>query len=166
MSSPAQPFRPGVPPRGEQAAASPTASQPVQPTVNPSTMNQAAARAVQTEEQLQALWRARALRYVLIYLLLACVLVTLRYQGREVYPNLRQLSATRTELQREQEELSLRVQTLTSEQRIRAWALENGMVPYAQAGKQTQTFETGISGAAPLPEQAAPTRLVVRTAWK
>jgi|GEM_PF-1323555 len=121
---------------------------------------------MQTEEQLQALWRARALRYVLIYLLLACVLVTLRYQGREVYPNLRQLSATRTELQREQEELSLRVQTLTSEQRIRAWALENGMVPYAQAGKQTQVLGPGVAAATPLPDQPTPTRLTVRTAWK
>jgi len=153
VSSPAQRFKPAAPQRGEQAAAPLAAGSP-------------AAKRLQTEEQLQALWRARALRYVLIYLLLACVLVTLRYQGREVYPNLRQLSATRTELQREQEELSLRVQTLTSEQRIRAWALENGMVPYAQAGKQTQAFEAGIAGATSLPSQPTPTRLSVRTAWK
>ena len=155
MSSPAQRFKPAAPQRGEQANAPLSAA-----------VSSPAAKRPQTEEQLQALWRARALRYVLIYLLLACVLVTLRYQGREVYPNLRQLSATRTELQREQEELSLRVQTLTSEQRIRAWALENGMVPYAQAGKQTQTFEAGVAGATPLPAQPTPTRLTVRTAWK
>ena len=114
---------------------------------------------------LTALWRARALRYLLVYLLLACVLVTLRYQTQHIYPDLHSLRDQRTELQRQRDELSLTVQTLTSEQRIREWAIANGMVPYAQATKQTQPF----SAAPKLPAvsfQPLPTRVEVKTTWK
>lgn len=116
--------------------------------------------------RVQALWRARALRYVLIYLLMACVLVTLRYQTREVYPNLRKLNDTRTELQREQSELSLTVQSLTSEQRVRLWALANGMVPYAQARKETQTFTAGPVVPVFPPQPQTPASLTFRTVWR
>lgn len=126
------------------------------------------------DERLQALWRARALRYVLIYLLMGCALVTVRYQTREVYAHLRDtLRPTRTELQRVRSELSLRVQTLTSEQRVRAWALSSGMVPYAQATKQTQAFPApavasapAVSSSAPLTPAPARAPLIVRTVWK
>jgi hypothetical protein len=123
----------------------------------------------QSERRTQMLWRARALRYVLIYLLMASALVTLRYQTHEVYTNLRDnLRPTRTELQRQRSELSLRVQTLTSEQRVRAWALGSGMVPYAQAAKQTQVFgptliPTTLPAPASLPTLAP---LSVKVAWK
>ncbi len=138
---------------------SPLPSSPLQP----SSVHSAAKA---QDARLQALWRARALRYVLIYLLMGCALVTLRYQTRAVYPELRNLRATRTELQRQQNELSLTVQTLTSEQRVRTWALSSGMVPYAQSSKQTQTFSLPLAGkliAAPTP---APAPLLVRTVWK
>ena len=133
-------------------------------------------------EQVQVLWRARALRYVLIYLLMGSALVTLRYQTREVYPQLHTLRVTRTELQRQQKELSVSVQTLTGEQRVREWAIANGMVPYAQASKQTQAF--GPPVAPPMPDvsqssvsqssvsqspasQSPPmTPLTVRTVWR
>ncbi len=118
------------------------------------------------DARLQALWRARALRYVLIYLLMGCVLVTLRYQTRAVYPELRDLRATRTELQRQQNELSLTVQTLTSEQRVRTWALSSGMVPYAQASKQTQTFAPPLAGKLTVLPTPAPVPLLVRTVWR
>lgn len=125
-------------------------------------------------EQVQALWRARALRYVLIYLLMGSALVTLRYQTREVYPQLSALRDTRTELQRQQKELSLKVQSLTGEQRVRDWALAHGMMPYAQATKQTQAFGPPVAppGPAPAPDQPAadqrpvPSPLTVRTVWK
>ncbi len=94
---------------------------------------------------MQALWRARALRYVLIYLLMGSALVTLRYQTREVYPQLSALRETRTELQRQQKELSLKVQSLTGEQRVRDWALAHGMMPYAQATKQTRAFGPSVA---------------------
>lgn len=148
MSSPARPFKEGQ-------AAVPSAA-----------LTLTALSSLQAQRRVQAVWRARALRYVLIYLLLACVLVTLRYQTREVYPNLRRLNDTRTELQRQQSELSLAVQTLTSEQRVRVWALANGMVPYAQAVKQTQTFDVGVGIAAPVPEKPGPTRVTVGTVWR
>ena len=147
MSSPARSFK-----EGRGATAVPAALIPLS--------------SPQAQRRVQAVWRARALRYVLIYLLLACVLVTLRYQTRQVYPNLRRLNDTRTELQRQQSELSLAVQTLTSEQRVRVWALANGMVPYAQAVKQTQTFDVGVGVAAPVPEKPGPTRVTVGTVWR
>ncbi|WP_424949707.1 hypothetical protein [Deinococcus sp.] len=118
------------------------------------------------QAQVQAVWRARALRYVLIYLLMACVLVTLRYQARAVYPNLHRLNATLSELQHRQSELSLTVQSLTSEQRVRTWALEHGMVPYAQASKQMKTFEAGVNQAPALPVRPVPASVTVRTVWR
>lgn len=156
MSSPARSFKEGQGPAAAQVSA---------PVAAPATALTPLS-SPQAQRRVQAVWRARALRYVLIYLLLACVLVTLRYQTREVYPNLRRLNDTRTELQRQQSELSLTVQTLTSEQRVRVWALANGMVPYAQASKQTQTFEAGVSRAAPLPEKPSPARVSVGTVWR
>ena len=124
---------------------------------------------------MQALWRARALRYVLIYLLMGSALVTLRYQTREVYPQLSALRDTRTELQRQQKELSLSVQSLTGEQRVRDWALAHGMMPYAQATKQTQAFGPPVAPPGPLPAPDQPgtalsrpalSPLTVRTVWK
>lgn len=130
-------------------------------------------------EQVQALWRARALRYVLIYLLMGGVLVTLRYQSREVYPQLSSLRSIRTELQRQQKELSVSVQTLTGEQRVREWAIADGMVPYAQASKRTQAFGppvalpmTNVSQSVSTSTQSAsgqppaPSPLTVRTVWR
>ena len=132
-------------------------------------------------EQVQALWRARALRYVLIYLLMGSALVTLRYQTREVYPQLSGLRVTRTELQRQQKELSLTVQSLTGEQRVRDWAIANGMMPYAQATKQTQVFGPPVAPPAnssgtdssstvqpesPSSQRPALNPLTVRTVWK
>ena len=127
-------------------------------------------------EEVQALWRARALRYVLIYLLMGSALVTLRYQTREVYPQLSALRTTRTELQRQQKELSLTVQSLTGEQRVRDWALAHGMMPYAQATKQTQVFGPSVALLDPAlaltqsgptaSQRPAPNPLTVRTVWK
>jgi len=118
------------------------------------------------DPQVQALWRARALRYVMIYVLMACVLVVLRYQTQAIYPHLRDLRATRTELQRQQNELSLTVQTLTSEQRIRAWAIADGMVPYAQASKERQKLPPALAPVPPPPATPLPATLTVRTVWK
>ncbi|WP_425148486.1 hypothetical protein [Deinococcus sp.] len=118
-----------------------------------------------TRAALNAVWRARALRYLLIYLLLACVLVTLRYQTQGVYPELRRIRDERTALLRQRDDLSVAVQSLTSEQRVRAWAIQNGMVPYAQASKRTAAFEPPP----PLPAVSLaplPSRLEVVTKWK
>ena len=154
--------------RASQTGASQTRARPVHARRVRATAAQA--------EQVQALWRARALRYVLIYLLMGSALVTLRYQTREVYPQLSALRTTRTELQRQQKELSLTVQSLTGEQRVRDWAIANGMMPYAQATKQTKVFGPPMApsvrpAAVDQPERPSAQRLAlspltVRTVWK
>ena len=121
------------------------------------------------EAALHALWRARALRYLLIYLLLACMLVTLRFQTRHISPDVRTLRDERTALQHTRDELSVAVQTATGEQRIREWAIRHDMLPYAQASKQTRPLTAGPPNrAAPTPAalNALPTRLEVTTRWK
>lgn len=108
------------------------------------------------------LWRARALRYTLIYLLLACVLVALRYQTREVYPDLRALRAERAQLAEQKQALELDVQARTSSAVVREWALANDMTPFSRAHKDTAAFDP-----LPAPVPVAPARpLEVHTRWK
>ncbi len=110
----------------------------------------------------EALWRARALRYVLLYLLLAGALVGLRYQGRSVYPELRALRDQRAALQQRRSVLELDVERQSSGARVRDWALERGMLPFSQARKQTATF-TALPSPPALPAAHSPK---VNTAWK
>ncbi|ADV67722.1 hypothetical protein [Deinococcus maricopensis] len=107
-------------------------------------------------------WRARALRYTLIYVLLACVLVGLRYQTRDVRPTLNTLNAERVSLQQQRAALELTVQGLTSEPRVRAWALQNGMTPFTRIDKTAAAFK-----ALPVPAALVthPTFEVI-TRWK
>ncbi|MFC4454926.1 cell division protein FtsL [Deinococcus sonorensis] len=111
-------------------------------------------------------WRARALRYILIYLLLACALVTLRFQTRDTYQQLRDIRQERTDLQRQRDELSVEVQGLTSEQRVRDWALANGMQTYAQAPKSVQVLPSVPLPADLPPPPPHPAPLEVTTRWK
>lgn len=112
-------------------------------------------------EGLASLWRARTLRYVSIYLLLTCALVALRYQTREIYPTLYDLREERTVLQAQRDSLSVQVQGLVSEGRIRDWALANGMRYYAQAPK-TSTQLSGLPAPDPLPQPS----FEVTTRWR
>jgi len=108
------------------------------------------------------LWRARALRYTLIYLLLACVLVGLRYQTRDVRPDLLALREQRETLAQKKLALQLEVQGRTSSARIRDWAIANGMVPFTRSAKETASF-----AALPAPATIPPARpLEVTTRWK
>lgn len=108
------------------------------------------------------LWRARALRYVLIYLLLACVLVGLRYQSRDIRPDLLALRAERETLTREKQFLELEVQAATSTARVREWAVANGMIPFSRTQKESATFES-LPRPVPLSESRP---LEVVTRWK
>lgn len=108
-------------------------------------------------------WRARALRYTSLYVLLVAALLGLRYATRGTYPQLRDLRTNVLKLQNERDHLELEVQTLTTGQHLLDWAAERGMVPYAQAQKTTAQI-------APLPAlPLLPTddhRFQLRTRWK
>lgn len=110
----------------------------------------------------EALWRARALRYTLLYLLLAGALVGLRYQGRDVYPELRAQRDQKAALQQRRSMLELDIERASSAARVRAWALSQGMLPFSQARKQTAAFTALPSPPALPPSQS----LKVNTAWK
>ncbi|WP_045233528.1 hypothetical protein [Deinococcus pimensis] len=107
-------------------------------------------------------WRARALRYTLIYLLLALVLVGLRFGARDIRPELLDLREERTILTRDKQALELDVQAATSTARVREWALANGMTPFSRASKATAAFE--VLPAPPAPPAAR--SLEVTTVWK
>lgn len=95
-----------------------------------------------------AVWRARAMRYTSLYVLLAAALLGLRYATRHTYPNLRELRASVQSLQTQRDQLELEVQTLTTGPRVLDWATSHDMLPYAQASKT-------VGDIAPLPAPAA-----------
>ncbi|AFZ68756.1 hypothetical protein [Deinococcus peraridilitoris] len=110
----------------------------------------------------QNLWRARALRYTLIYLLLGGVLVGLRFQTRTLRPELLEVRGQLTMLTQQKQALQLEIQARTSSARVREWALANEMVPFSRARKSSAQFE-------PLPDVAPPAPhrpLEVQTRWK
>lgn len=81
------------------------------------------------------IWRKRALHYSVIYLVLACVMVGTRYATRSIYPDLKDLRATRAELTHEKRAALLKIDETTSTAKVRAWAHANGMVPFSRAKK-------------------------------
>ncbi len=109
-----------------------------------------------------ATWRARAIRYVVIYLLLALALVTARFLTQEVRPTLRAAQEREATLTTQRDELELRVQALGNPQRISDWALKSGMRRFAEAPK-TSAAITGVPAPTPLRPH---TTLEVTTEWK
>lgn len=109
-----------------------------------------------------ATWRARAIRYVVIYLLLALTLVVARFLTQDVRPTLRAAQGREVVLTTRRDELELRVQALGNPQRVSDWALQNGMRRFAGAPK-TSAVITGV----PAPASLRPhTTLEVTTEWK
>ncbi|MFB9994145.1 hypothetical protein ACFFLM_19490 [Deinococcus oregonensis] len=125
-----------------------------------------------------ATWRGRAMRYVLIYVLLALVLVGVRYATHEVRVNLRAAADREKVLIAQRDSLEVQVQALTTPQRIREWAFSQGMRRFAEVNKVTADLPT-----IPLPANLSPSppdssssglsqppvphsRLEVRTQWK
>ena len=107
-------------------------------------------------------WRARAVRYVGLYLVLALTLVAARFLTQDVRPHLRDVQTREAALTTERDDLELRVQALGNPQRVRAWAAGHGMRRFAEAPKTTAIL-TGVPAPAALPPQAT---LEVTTAWR
>lgn len=107
------------------------------------------------------LWQARAMRYMGIYLLLSVAVLGLRYATRDTYPQLRELRREVSELQTQRDTLELEVQQLTTGPRILNWAKQSGMIPYAQARKQSQGFQPLPAPPTPMPS----TQMDMSTRW-
>lgn len=109
-----------------------------------------------------ATWQARAVRYVLIYLLLALALVAARFLTQDVRPDLRAVQQQEATLTNERDELEVLVQRLNNPQRIRDWAAQHGLRPFAEAPKKNESLRS-VPAPAPVP---ARTTLEVYTEWK
>ncbi|GAA0517182.1 hypothetical protein [Deinococcus depolymerans] len=108
-------------------------------------------------------WRGRAVRYVLIYLLMVVTLVTVRAATQQVRPALREAQAREAVLTTRRDDLAIELQTLENPQRLRDWAFANGMQRLTDAAKVTEK----IGGVRPVPAPAAPERRVeVSVQWK
>ena len=113
-----------------------------------------------------ATWRGRALRYLVIYLLLLLALVAVRYMNRDVRPTLRAAGEQERLLLTQREELALEVQSLSNVQRIREWAFKSGMHRFAEADKTSQTIEPARAGSTSAVLPSPPRTVEVRTEWK
>lgn len=91
-----------------------------------------------------ALWRGRVMRYMLIYLLMAVTLVITRHFTQDIRPTLRNLEQQEGQLITELHELEIAYQAKVPPQKIKKWARENNMVPFANAYKEKQSFEPGV----------------------
>ncbi|GGL05525.1 hypothetical protein [Deinococcus radiotolerans] len=108
-------------------------------------------------------WRARAVRYLLIYVALVVALVSVRASTSEVRPGLRAAQLREQTLITQRDNLALQLQTLETKQRIMAWAQANGMELSATAVKGS----ADIQGIPDAPAVAPQTRTVeVVTKWK
>ncbi|MFN4249381.1 MULTISPECIES: hypothetical protein [unclassified Deinococcus] len=108
-------------------------------------------------------WRGRAVRYVLIYLLMVLALVTVRAATQGVRPALKEAQAREAALTTQRDDLALQLQVLENPQRLRDWAFANGMQRFTDAAKETGKIG-GVKAAAPAP--AAPRRVEVSVQWK
>ncbi|GGS16948.1 hypothetical protein [Deinococcus knuensis] len=108
-------------------------------------------------------WRGRAVRYVLIYLLMVVAMVTVRGATQHIRPELRAAQAREAELTTRRDTLALQLQSLENPQRLRSWAFANGMRRFTDANKVTETI-------APLPSVRVPVsperKLEVKTQWR
>lgn len=111
-------------------------------------------------------WRARAVRYLLIYIALVVALVSVRSGTSGVRPALREARDREGQLITQRDNLALQLQALENPQRVRDWAFANGMRRVADAPKDVQTFPVQkVNDAVPGMGAAQPT-LEVRTEWK
>ena len=108
-------------------------------------------------------WRGRAVRYVLIYLLMVVTLVIVRGATQHIRPELRAAQVREAELTTQRDTLVLQVQALENPQRLRSWAFANGMRRFTDADKVTETIPPVPSVRVPgVPEH----KLEVRTQWR
>lgn len=113
-----------------------------------------------------AVWRARAIRYVLIYLSLVLALVVARSLTQDIRPNLLAAQEREAALTTQRDDLTVRVQALETPQRVRDWAFANGMRRFADApNKDTQTIEP-VGSQSSAVGTTQPRQVEVRTQWK
>lgn len=108
-------------------------------------------------------WQGRAIRYLVIYLVLACLLVVARYVTQHIRPNLRLAQEQEAALLAQRDDLEIRVQSLTTPQVVQEWALEHGMQRFAEHSKTTLDLGQPLPFPTPLPTAS---RLEVNTQWK
>ncbi|GHF57507.1 cell division protein FtsL [Deinococcus metalli] len=113
-----------------------------------------------------ATWRGRALRYLLIYLLLLVALVAVRYLTKDVRTTLKTVTDREARLTAERSTLAVEVQSLSNGQRVREWAFANGMHRFAEAEKVTQPIPTPKPAAVPAAVPSPRRTVEVRTQWK
>ncbi|SEJ04737.1 cell division protein FtsL [Deinococcus reticulitermitis] len=99
------------------------------------------------------LWRARTVRLLLAYLLLALTLLGTRYATRDVRPTLLQVREQEKTLTKERDQLETEVQFLVSPQRVRLWAERSGMVLFANVPKTRRDLGELPLAPAPLPPE-------------
>ncbi|WP_221089178.1 hypothetical protein [Deinococcus aquaedulcis] len=108
-------------------------------------------------------WRARAVRYVLIYLALVLVLVTVRALTSNVRPALRAAEKREAALITQNADLTVQLQTLESQRRLKDWAQAHGMRLLAVTPPNKATF----TPLPPAPRRPSAARtLEVKTLWK
>lgn len=107
-------------------------------------------------------WRARAVRLLAAYFLLALALLTSRYLTRDVRPDLLAARQQEAELTAERDIRELRVQILFSGGKVQSWAQENSMIRFAEATKISRNLGNGSLPPAP---QVPPEPLKVKTQW-
>lgn len=97
------------------------------------------------------LWRARTVRLLLAYLLLALTLLGARSATRDVRPTLLDVREQEKALTQERDQLETEVQFLVSPQRVRQWAERSGLALFANVPKTRRDL-----GAWPLPPVPTP----------
>ncbi|GEM49528.1 hypothetical protein [Deinococcus cellulosilyticus] len=107
-------------------------------------------------------WQDRAVRYMLVYFILATVLVAWRYIQRDLPTRITELQDQEEQLYDQRSTLSIELQSLTSPVRIREWAVKNGMVPFSKAKKEPTDFEAPSQETLTIPQ---PKPLEVETRW-
>ena len=113
-----------------------------------------------------ATWQRRTLRYLTIYLLLAMVLVAVRYKTQHIRPDLLAAQGHEAELLTERDNLEIAVQVALTPQKIQQWASSSGMVHFAESVKTARDFGPGDPGAAVNLLPNSTNTIEVQTQWK
>lgn len=113
-----------------------------------------------------ATWQRRTLRYLVIYLTLALVLVVARYMSQGIRPELREMQKQEAALQTQRDDLEVRVQAASSPQKVQEWAVQNGFQRFAEAVKTTRDLGTGSTVPEMNKPSSSPAAIEVKTQWK
>jgi hypothetical protein len=107
--------------------------------------------------------KARAIRLSVIYLALLAALAGARYQNRDTYPTLRDLSEQESALLFRLNSLRLDVARLESPARVKDWAAKNGFIAFSSAKHEFAPLQAAKE---PKPDIPPFTGLEVSTKWR